>query len=123
MELNCQHAVIRVTDVAAAKDFYVNKLGLKLIEEAGNFFAAKAGGVRLSVFGGCEKTEPSEEAKTGVSLIFRTDNLDAFAKELASKGVNHFGDIVDIPNFHKFMEYEDPDGNVFFLAQYYVEPI
>lgn len=123
MELKCQHAVIRVTDVNAAKDFYINKLGLKLLEEAGNFFAASAGGVRISVFGGCEKSEVSDEAKTGVSLIFRTADLESYAKELAGKGVNHIGDIIDIPNFHKFMEYEDPDGNVFFLAQYYVEPV
>ncbi len=123
MELNCQHAVIRVTDVATAKDFYTNKLGLKLIEEAGNFFAAKAGGVRLSVFGGCEKAESSEDVKTGVSLIFRTEDLNAFAGELRSKGILPYGEVIEIPNFHKFIEYEDPDGNVFFLAQYYVEPV
>ncbi len=123
MELKCQHAVIRVSDVTAAKDFYVNKLGFRLLEEAGNFFAVAAGGIRLSVFGGCERTEPSEEAKTGVSLIFRTEDLDAFAAVLKSKGILPYGEVIDIPNFHKFLEYEDPDGNVFFLAQYYVEPI
>jgi predicted enzyme related to lactoylglutathione lyase len=123
MELKCQHAVIRVSDVIIAKDFYIGKLGLKLIEEANNFFAAAAGGVRISVFGGCEKTEPSEEAKTGVSLIFRTEDLGKFAEELAEKGVKHVGEVIDIPDFHKFMEFEDPDGNVFFLAQYYKEPV
>lgn len=123
MELKLQHAVIRVVSIEAAKDFYINKLGLELLEDSGNFFAAKAGGVRLSFFAGYDKPEASEDPKTGVSLIFRVDNLENTVKELESKGIKPFGDIIDIPNFHKFLEYEDPDGNVFFLAEYKVEPV
>ena len=123
MEINLQHAVLRVKSIEAAKEFYLNKLGLELLEDAGSFFAAKAGGMRLSFFAGYEKTEVSEDPKTGVSLIFRVDNLENAAKELESKGIKPFGDVINIPNFHKFLEYEDPDGNVFFLAQYYKEPV
>lgn len=42
MDLKLQHVVIRTTDIKNAKDFYVNKLGLVMLEEAENFFAAKA---------------------------------------------------------------------------------
>lgn len=118
-----QHVVVRVTSIEAAKDFYLNKIGLELLEDAGNFFAAKAGDVRLSFFAGYEKPESSEDPKTGVSLIFRTDDLSASAIELEAKGVKPLGEVIDIPDFHKFLEYEDPDGNVFFLAEYKVEPV
>ena len=123
MELKLQHAVVRVTSIENAKDFYLNKIGLELLEESGSFFAAKAGNVRLSFFGGYEKPEALGDPKTGVSLIFRTDNLENAAKELEAKGIKPFGEVIDIPNFHKFLEYEDPDGNVFFLAEYKVEPV
>ena len=52
MVKNIQHAVIRVSDIAAAKEFYLNHLRLELLEDSGNFFAANAGNLRLSVFGG-----------------------------------------------------------------------
>ena len=123
MELKLQHAVVRITSIDAAREFYLNKLGLELLEDSGNFFAAKAGGVRLSFFAGYDKPEATEDPKTGVSLIFRVDNLENAVKELDSKGIKPFGDVIDIPNFHKFLEYEDPDGNVFFLAEYHKEPV
>ncbi|MBE2216732.1 MAG: VOC family protein [Ignavibacteria bacterium] len=123
MVKNIQHAVIRVSDIAVAKEFYLNKLGLELLEDSGNFFAAKAGNIRLSVFGGYEKAGDPENPKTGVSLIFRVDNLEKAIEEYKAKGVPFFGEIIDIPNFHKFMESEDPDGNVFFLAEYHKEPV
>ena len=110
MDLKCQHLVIRTTDVNKAREFYVEKLGLEVIEDAKNFFAAKAGGVRLSFFEGYEKQETGEDAKTGISIILK-------------KGVKVNGDIIDIPNFHRFLEIEDPDGNILFLGQYYVEPV
>ncbi len=123
MNLKCQHAVVRVTDTKAAREFYIDKLGLELMEEMGNFFAAKAGSVRLSFFGGYEKPENPEDAKTGVSLILRVDNLDTAKGELSAKGIEPLGDVIDIPDFHKFLEYEDPDNNVFFLAEYHIEPV
>ena len=123
MELKLQHSVVRVSDINIAKDFYINKLGLILIEDSGNFFAAKAGSVRLSFFAGYEKAVVSDEPKTGISLIFRVQNLDNASTELKDKGILPFGEVIDIPNFHKFLEYEDSDGNVFFLAEYHVEPV
>ena len=123
MELKLQHTVVRVSDINIAKDFYINKLGLIMIEDSGNFFAAKAGSVRLSFFAGYEKAAVSDEPKTGISLIFRVQNLDNASTELKDKGILPFGEVIDIPNFHKFLEYEDPDGNVFFLAEYKVEPV
>jgi len=123
MELKLQHSVVRVSDINIAKDFYINKLGLIMIEDSGNFFAAKAGSVRLSFFAGYEKAVVSDEPKTGISLIFRVQNLDNASAELKVKGILPFGEVIDIPNFHKFLEYEDPDGNVFFLAEYKVEPV
>ena len=60
MNLKLQHAVIRVTSITRAKEFYIQKLGMEVLEETKNFFAAKAGGVRLSFFEGYEKAEKGE---------------------------------------------------------------
>ncbi|MFI5211390.1 MAG: VOC family protein [Ignavibacteria bacterium] len=123
MDLKLQHVVIRTTDIKNAKDFYVNKLGLVMLEEAENFFAAKAGGIRLSFFGGYERQEITEDAKTGVSLILRTKNLDEAMKTARDKGIPVNGEIINIPGFHKFLEIEDPDGNILFLAEYEKDPV
>lgn len=123
MELKLQHAVVRVASITEAKDFYLKKLGLEVLEEAPNFFAARSGNVRLSFFEGYEKTDNSVDVKTGVSLIFRVMNLNDARKELESKGITFIGDVFDIPNFHKFLEFEDPSGNVLFIAEYHVEPV
>jgi catechol 2,3-dioxygenase-like lactoylglutathione lyase family enzyme len=123
MDLKLQHVVIRTTDIKTAKDFYVNKLGLVMLEEAENFFAAIAGGVRLSFFGGYERQEITEDAKTGVSLILRTKSLDEATKTARDKGIPVNGDVIDISGFHKFLEIEDPDGNILFLAEYEKEPV
>ena len=123
MNYRLQHAVIRTTDISAAKEFYIKKLGLEVIEETGNFFACRAGVARLSVFGGYDKPKDLEEPKTGVSLILRVDDLDSAIAELRSKGVELKGNVIDIPNFHKFQEFEDPDGTILYLAEYYIEPV
>ncbi|MBZ0204293.1 MAG: VOC family protein [Ignavibacteria bacterium] len=123
MELKLQHAVVREASIAEAKDFYLKKLGLEVLEEAPNFFAAKSGSVRLSFFEGYEKTDNSVDVKTGVSLIFRDGNLDDARKEFESKGIAFSGEVIDIPDFHKFLEFEDPSGNVLSLAEYHVDPV
>ena len=115
MNLKLQHAVIRVTSITQAKEFYLEKLGMEVLEEAKNFFAAKAGGVRRSFFEGYEKAEAGEDTKTGISLIFRVDKLDEAISEAQKKGVKLNGEVIDIPNFNKFQEFEDPDGNIFYF--------
>lgn len=123
MDLKLQHVVVRTTDINNAREFYLNKLGLEVLENAENFFAAKAGGVRLSFFGGYEKQEITEDAKTGFSLILRTGNLEETIKNARENGIKINGEVINIPGFHKFLEIEDPDGNILFFAEYEKEPV
>ena len=123
MNLRLQHAVIRVTSITRAKEFYLRKLGMEVLEETKNFFAANGGGVRLSFFEGYDKAENGEDVKTGISLIFRVDSLDNAIAEAKKNDIKLNGEIIDIPNFHKFQEFEDPDGNIFYFAEYHVEPV
>ena len=115
--------MIRTTSVSKARKFYVGKLGLEVLEEAKNFFACKAGRVRLSFFEGYEKQEIGEDVKTGVSIVLRVENMITAKEEMLKKGVKINGDIIDIPGFHKFLEIEDNDGNIVFLAEYEAEPV
>ncbi len=123
MNLKLQHAVVRVTNILQAKEFYLKKLGMEVLEETKIFFAANAGGVRLSFFEGYERADTGEEVKTGISLIFRVASLESAISEARKNGIKLNGEIIDIPNFHKFQEFEDPDGNIFYFAEYHVEPV
>ncbi len=49
--------------------------------------------------------------------------MDKAIEEAKKKGIRLNGDIIDIPNFHKFQEIEDPDGNILYFAEYNVEPV
>ncbi len=118
----CQHVVISMTDKAAMRDFYINKLGLNLLEEEDHFFACTAGPIRFSFFAGAKKYPINEDA-TGVSVILRTDNISAAKEELIAKGINLLGDVVEAPGFMKYFTIEDPDNNLIYIGEYYREPV
>jgi catechol 2,3-dioxygenase-like lactoylglutathione lyase family enzyme len=124
MDLQLQHVELHVSSLKEAKDFYVTKLGLELLEERPelNLFAVKAGGVRLSVFGGYERTIPSKKA-TGTHLILRTSNLEETIATLKKRGVVLDGEIFEAPGFIRDIVTEDPDGNVIEIAQYLRDPL
>lgn len=64
MKLELQHVEIHVSSLAEAREFYVRKLGLELIDDipALNLIAVRAGGVRISIFGGYKRDPaPSTE--------------------------------------------------------------
>lgn len=52
MDLEIQHVEVHVSSLEKAKEFYVGKLGLEVLEEipALNLVALKAGGVHISIF-------------------------------------------------------------------------
>ncbi len=56
-------------------------------------------------------------------IVVRTSDLSAAKEEAINKGIKINGDIIDIPNLHRFLELEDPDGNIVFLGEYYAEPV
>lgn len=124
MNLRCQHIGFNISDVKASKDFYIDKLGLKLIDEKGeNFFAAKAGDVRFSFFGGAVKQPTPPDDASGMSIILRTDNINEAKETVLSKGITLIQDIAEAPGFMKWISIEDPDGNIVHIGEYLTNPL
>jgi predicted enzyme related to lactoylglutathione lyase len=97
---------------------------LEMIEEIPhlNLISIKAGGVRISIFGGYE-TSKQFEKKTGTHLILRTENLLATRDELIKRGMQFVGDIFEAPGFLRCITTADPDGNVIEIAEYLRDPL
>jgi predicted enzyme related to lactoylglutathione lyase len=125
LNLSIQHVEIRVSSLVEAKEFYVNKLGLQVIEEvpAIGLLALKAGNVRVSVFGGFKKQETSMNDVTNTHVVFRTGNISETMIVLQSRGLDFPEGIKEAPGFIKFIGIKDPDGNLIEIGEYLREPV
>ena len=114
------YATIAVKDLATARPFYEETLGLKAeIEDAGGIFYAAGKGTRVFVY-------PSQYAGTAQSTLatWEVDDLDATIDELARKGVTF--EQYDFPGLKtdergiaalgdtgvRGAWFKDPDGNI-----------
>jgi len=125
MKLELQHVEIHVSSIAAAREFYVDKLGLELIDDipALNLIAVRAGGVRISLFGGYEPDPSPASNRVGTHIILRTANLEQAIGELERRGVIFSEGIVEAPGFIRDIATTDPDGNRIEIAQYLRDPL
>jgi catechol 2,3-dioxygenase-like lactoylglutathione lyase family enzyme len=115
----CNHLVFRTPDIARARDFYIEKLGLTLLGGTEKYFAARAGEIRLSFF-------PKEDTSTGegrIAFILRTDNVDEAFTRLTAAGIAVPEGIIEAPDFMRFFTFEDPDGNTLHVGQYLRDPL
>ncbi len=112
-------AVLPATDIARVKDFYVNKLGLKLMpgpmDDEGLMLLAGEGSV-LVVY---KRPEPTKAEHTVAG--FKVENVEQLVKDLEAKGVQ-FEDY-DMPNLKtvdhiatfgpiKSAWFKDTEGNI-----------
>ena len=125
MNLEIQHVEIHVSSRERAFGFYVDKLGLELIEETPelNLFSVKAGGVRISIFSGYEPNTNPHEKKASTHIIFRTEDIGKTVVELTKRGLVFNTEIFEAPGFLKGIETADPDGNIIEIAQYLRDPL
>src|SRR6476646_9068213 len=80
---------ITVDDVARAKDFYQNALGMKFLFEAGNLAFFQCGEVRLMI-----STSEKPEARGGTILYFKVEDIEETFAVLKEKNV----EIVQTPH-------------------------
>lgn len=125
MELTLQHCEIHVTSIENVRDFYVNKLGLPVLDDIPeiNLLAVRAGSVRISIFGGYEPKPEGYERHCGCHVILRTDNLEETVAALTARGVVFRGEMVEAGGFIKDIATTDPDGNVVEIAEYLRDPL
>jgi predicted enzyme related to lactoylglutathione lyase len=103
-----------VTNVAAAKKFYVEALGLKLSFEHEHWIALECDGVQVGLHpeeGPIPRIpRDSHGAHAGATITFRSDNIKEDRARIEAYGGKILGD-ADQPWGHMLV-FEDPDGNV-----------
>ena len=120
LDLDWKHMTFRVSDVVKAKEFYIDKLDLALLDERPGFFAAKAGSMRISFFGGYTTTDGPSEKYVGTQIIFSTADIEDTRNKLVAKEIELITDITNANNYLKFILIKDPDGTAISIAQYLI---
>jgi catechol 2,3-dioxygenase-like lactoylglutathione lyase family enzyme len=117
-------AAVAVTDIARARAFYEDKLGLEVGTDSGqNIRYVCAGETSLTVF-----STPHAGTATSTQAGWGVDDIEAVVDELAARGVEfdqvHEGPIqtdekgiASFPGGGRVAYFSDPDGNVLSLAQ------
>lgn len=125
MDLEVQHVEVHVTSVARAREFYVDKLGLAVLDDMPelDLLAVRAGQLRISIFGGYVSRGDGDERWCSSHLIFRTADLNRTIAALTERGVVFTGEVVEAGGFIRDIATTDPDGNVVEFAEYLRDPL
>ena len=101
---------LTVSDLARARDFYQNTLGMKFLFDAGTLAFFQCGQIRL-MLGTSEKDKP----RGGTILYFKVDDIHATFAALKERGVEFVDTphlIAKMPDHDLWMVFlKDPDGN------------
>jgi len=103
-------------DIARARHFYGDVLGLELESDGDNDMEFRAGQVTLDVFDPSSIGQPFAPSPGGLAL--RVPDVAAARTELESKDVEFDGDTVDTGVCHMAF-FRDPDGNALMLHHRY----
>jgi catechol 2,3-dioxygenase-like lactoylglutathione lyase family enzyme len=99
-------------DIARAKEFYSDVIGLELETEGDSDMEFRAGQVTLDIFDPSSIGQPFAPSPAGLAL--RVADVDAARGELEAKGVVFDGDTIQT-NVCKQAWFKDPDGNALML--------
>ncbi len=110
MKISMKNVVIFVRDLAVAKQFYIDRLGLPLVQETQmmlEFFPGEGTkfGVALAMH---EAAMPLVGRHTGITLT--VEDIVTLCRELSNAGVN-FAEPLEASPWGKMAVVEDPDGN------------
>jgi catechol 2,3-dioxygenase-like lactoylglutathione lyase family enzyme len=103
-------------DIARARRFYAETLGLEIESEAENDLEFRAGQVTLDIFDPASIGQPFAPSPAGLAL--RVADVAAARAELEAKGVEFEGETLDTGVCH-MAHFRDPDGNALMLHRRY----
>ncbi len=121
MEISDLHFELHVRDLAAAKRFYVDQLGLPVLQqsEAMNLLAVRVGRSRMSIFGDRKDAEGAGHSQ----IILAVTDIEQAARELDSRGLTLSGPPMTAGSFLRFVTVLDPDGNIVAISEYLRDPV
>jgi len=107
-----------VSDLSRAREFYAEKLGLRLTMDESDYLIFDAGGPMLIV----EALDPDDPEATALvgrfaGLSFRVDDIGATYAALAAKGVTFTAPPETQPWGGTLAHFLDPDGNELTLVE------
>jgi predicted enzyme related to lactoylglutathione lyase len=111
---------IVVKDIRAAVKYYVDVVGLKLMEFNEQFGWAELegheGGSRL----GIAQENPQEKVSPGQNAVitFTVENLVKAKGEMVKNGAKCEGDVIEVPGHVKMQTVIDRDGNRFQICEH-----
>jgi catechol 2,3-dioxygenase-like lactoylglutathione lyase family enzyme len=103
-------------DIARARQFYSETLGLEIETEGENDMEFRAGQVTLDIFNPASVGQPFAPSPAGLAL--RVPDVEAARAELEAKGVSFEGETIDTGVCHMAF-FKDPDGNSLMLHRRY----
>ena len=109
-ELAFNHAIVYVSDLARAMQFYVDRLGLPVLDHYENVYAR----LRTSGYGtmALHVVEPGQQvASEGIRLYFEVKNLEKFCAKLQAASVSFTALPKMMPWGWKHAYLDDPDGH------------
>lgn len=105
--------LLHTTDIAKARAFYVDALGMAVEAESPLFLqVAASGGAGVSL--GVSTTEAV--TLTGRILWWQVDDADVLRARLIERGVRITAELKDEP-FGRTLSFADPDGNILSVYQ------
>jgi catechol 2,3-dioxygenase-like lactoylglutathione lyase family enzyme len=99
-------------DLARARQFYTEVIGLEVETEGESDMELRCGQVTLDVFDPSSIGQPFAPSPAGIAL--RVSNVDAARTELEAKGVVFDGDTIETGVCRQAW-FKDPDGNALVL--------
>jgi catechol 2,3-dioxygenase-like lactoylglutathione lyase family enzyme len=99
-------------DIARAKRFYTEVLGLEVETEGEHDMELRAGQVTLDIFDPTSIGQPFAPSPAGMAL--RVPDVDAARAELEAKGVQFDGETI-VTGVCRQAWFKDPDGNALVL--------
>jgi catechol 2,3-dioxygenase-like lactoylglutathione lyase family enzyme len=103
-------------DIARAKRFYAEMLGLELETEGDSDMEFRCGQVTLDIFDPSSIGQPFAPSPAGLAL--RVADVDVARAELEEKGVEFDGDTLETSVCRQAW-FKDPDGNALMLHRRY----
>jgi catechol 2,3-dioxygenase-like lactoylglutathione lyase family enzyme len=105
-------------DIARAKAFYTDLLGLEVESEGEHDIELRVGQVTLDIFDPSSVGQPFAPSPGGLAL--RVSDVAAVRAELETKGVKFEGATLDTGVCH-MASFRDPDGNALMLHRRYAQ--
>jgi methylmalonyl-CoA/ethylmalonyl-CoA epimerase len=107
---NIGQIALTVDDLAQAKDFYQNTLGLKFLFEAGHLTFFQCGEVRIML-----TTPEKQEPRGGTILYYKVNDINATCAAIKARGVSLLQEphlVARMPDHDLWMAFlNDPAGN------------